>query len=100
MAVSFVVRWQAAAPLVTIALVPLASAAGIHPFVVGVIAVIACNGFYLPYQSTTYLALYSGTGGKVFTHAQARRAALAYGAWTLIAVALSVPVWRVMGLLR
>ena len=99
-AISFVVRWQAAAPLVTIALVPVASAAGIHPFVVGVIAVIACNGFFLPYQSTTYLALYSGTGGKIFTHGQALRAALAYGAWTLIAVALSVPVWRLMGLLR
>ena len=99
-AISFVVRWQAAAPLVTIALVPVASAAGIHPFVVGVIAVIACNGFFLPYQSTTYLALYSGTGGKVFTHGQALRAALAYGVWTLIAVALSVPVWRLMGLLR
>jgi hypothetical protein len=77
----------------------VASAAGIHPFVIGVIAVIACNGFFLPYQSTTYLALYAGTGGKVFTHGEALRTALAYGAWTLIAVALSVPAWRLMGLL-
>ena len=98
-AISFVVRWQAAAPLITIALAPIASASGIHPFVVGVIAVIACNGFFLPYQSTTYLALHAGTGGKLFTHAQARPAALAYGAWTLVAVGLSVPIWRVMGLL-
>src|SRR5262249_61081743 len=42
-AVSFVVRWQAAAPLVTIALSPVASATGIHPYIVGLIAVIACN---------------------------------------------------------
>jgi di/tricarboxylate transporter len=100
MVVSLVVRWQAAAPLVTIALAPVASAAGIHPFVIGVIAVIACNGFFLPYQSTTYLALYAGTGGKVFTHREALGTALAYGACTLIAVALSVPAWRMMGLLR
>jgi anion transporter len=99
LAISFVVRWQAAAPLITIALAPFASASGIHPFVVGVIAVIACNGFFLPYQSTTYLALHAGTGGKLFTHAQARPAALAYGAWTIVAVALSVPVWHWMGLL-
>jgi anion transporter len=98
-AISFVVRWQAAAPLVTIAMTPIASAAGVHPFIVGVIAVIACNGFWVPYQSTTYLALYAGTAGQVFSHGQATPAAIAYGVWTLVAVTLSVPVWRWMGLL-
>jgi di/tricarboxylate transporter len=98
-AISFVVRWQAAAPLITIAFAPVASAAGVHPFVVGLIAVLAGNAFFLPYQSTAYLALYAGTGGKLFTHAQASPTALAYGVWTIVAVALSVPVWRLMGLL-
>ena len=98
-AVSFVVRWQAAAPLITIALAPVASASGVHPFVVGLIALVAGNGFFLPYQSTSYLALCAGTGGKVFAHRQALPAAFAYAAWTLAAVALSVPVWRWMGLL-
>ena len=98
-AISFVVRWQAAAPLVTTAIAPVASAAGVHPFVVGLIAVLAGNGFFLPYQSTAYLALYTGTGGKLFTHTQAWPMALAYGVWTIVAVALSVPVWRWMGLL-
>ena len=98
-AISFVVRWQAAAPLITIAIAPVASAAGVHPFVVGLIAVLAGNAFFLPYQSTAYLALYAGTGGKLFTHTQAWPTALAYGVWTIVAVALSVPVWRLMGLL-
>ena len=98
-AVSFIVRWQAAAPLVTIALAPVAGASGVHPFIVGLIAVIACNGFFLPYQSTAYLALYAGTAGKLFTHRQVVPTALAYGAWTLAAVVLSVPVWRMMGLI-
>jgi len=98
-AVSFLVRWQAAAPLITIALAPVAAAAGVHPFIVGLIAVIACNGFFLPYQSTIYLALYAGTGGKLFTPAQALPAAMAYGIWTVIAVTLSVPAWRWMGLI-
>ena len=74
-AVSLVLRWQAAAPLLTIALAPVAAAAGISPFVVGLVTLIACNGFFLPYQSTTYLALYHGTGGSMFTHRQARLAA-------------------------
>jgi len=98
-AVSLVLRWQAAAPLLTIALSPVAAAAGINPFVVGLVAVIACNGFFLPYQSTTYLALYHGTGGRLFTHRQARLAAIAYGVVTLLALCASVPAWRAMGLL-
>ena len=97
--VSLVLRWQAAAPLLTIALAPVASAAGISPFVVGLTTVIACNGFFIPYQSTIYLALYHGTGGRLFTHGQARLAAIAYGVLTLVALCASVPVWRAMGLL-
>lgn len=96
---SLVLRWQAAAPLITIALGPVASEAGINAVVVGLVAVTACNGFFMPYQSTTYLALYHGTGGQLFTHAQARPAALAYGVVTLLAMCASVPVWRLMGLL-
>jgi len=98
-AISFVVRWQAAAPLITIALAPVASASGMHPFIVGLVAVIACNGFFLPYQSTAYLALYAGTAGKLFAHRQVVPTALAYGVWTLVAVVASVPVWRMMGLI-
>ena len=98
-AVSFVLRWQAAAPLITIALAPVASAASIHPFVVGLIALIACNGFFLPYQSTTYLAMYHGSGENVFTHAQARPAAIAYGVVAFVALCASVVTWRAMGLL-
>jgi hypothetical protein len=98
-AVSFVVRWQAAAPLITIALAPVASNARIHPYIVGLIAVVACNGFFLPYQSTTYLALSGGTGGQLFTRAQAFPAAIAFAVWALIAAAASVPAWRMMGLM-
>jgi len=98
-AVSLLLRWQAAAPLLTIALAPVAASAGINPFVVGLVTVIACNGFLLPYQSTTYLALYHGTGGRMFTHRQARLAAVAYAVIVLVALCASVPAWRAMGLL-
>lgn len=98
-AVSLVVRWQAAAPLITIALAPVAAAAGINPVVIGIVSVIACNCFFMPYQSSTYLALYHGTGGTLFSHAQARPMAVAHGFLTLFAVVASVPFWRMMGLL-
>lgn len=99
LAVSFVLRWQAAAPLMTIALGPVAASAGISPLVVALVALIACNPFFLPYQSTTYLALYHGTGGKLFTHEQARPVALAYAVMSIVALTASVFFWRLMGLL-
>jgi hypothetical protein len=96
---SLVMRWQAAAPLLTISLAPVGLSAGIDPWVIGVIALMACNGFFLPYQSTTYLALYHGTNGRLFTHQQARPMAAAYAVVTLLALCASVPIWRAMGLL-
>jgi hypothetical protein len=98
-ALSLVMRWQAAAPLLTISLAPVGLGAGIDPWVIGLIALMACNGFLLPYQSTTYLALYHGTNGRLFTHRQARPAAVAYTVVTLLALCASVPVWRAMGLI-
>jgi hypothetical protein len=98
-AASLVMRWQAAAPLLTISLAPVGIGAGIDPWVIGLVALMACNGFFLPYQSTTYLALYHGTNGRLFTHRQARPTAVAYGLATLFALCASVPLWRAMGLI-
>ena len=98
-AISLVVRWQASAPLITIALAPVAPQFGIDPYIVGLVAVIACNGFFFSYQSTTYLALYHGTEGQLFSHLQGARMAIAYAVVTLVALAVSVPVWHAMGLL-
>src|SRR5207244_1916396 len=90
--VGLVLRWPIAAPLLTIALVPAARAGGIDPWVVGLIAIVACNGFFLPYQSAVYLALFESTGGELFTHRQAQPAAIAFGVAALIALCASVPV--------
>jgi len=98
-ALSLVMRWQAAAPLLTISLSPVAIGAGIDPWVIALVALIACNGFFLPYQSTTYLALYHGTNGRLFSHRQARPMAFAYAVATLLALCASVPLWRALGLL-
>ena len=99
LALSFVLRWQAAVPLIVIALSPVAQGAGIDPWVVAIVTLTASNTFFLPYQSTTYLALFTGSGSKLFTHAQARPVAIVYAILTMIGLAASVPVWHAMGLL-
>jgi di/tricarboxylate transporter len=98
-ALSLVVRWQAAAPLLTLIALPAGASAGVHPFLVALIALVATQVWFLPYQSTVYLALYHGSG-ELFTHARARRMALLWGALVLLSVLAATPAWRWMGLLR
>ena len=96
-ALSFIVRWQAAAPLLTLVALPAASAAQVHPFLVALISIVSTQVWFLPYQSTVYLALYHGSG-ELFTHAHARRLAFLWGVLVLISIAAALPVWRAMGL--
>ena len=98
-ALSFVIRWQAAAPLLTLIALPVAGAAGVHPFLVGLISLVATQVWFLPYQSTVYLAFYHGSG-ELFTHRDARPLAWLWGPLVLIAIVVAVPVWRLMGLVH
>jgi di/tricarboxylate transporter len=98
LALSLVLRWQAAVPVIVVALAPVARSAGIDPWVVAIVTLTASNTFFLPYQSTIYMALYDGTGGRLFRHAQARPLSVAYAVLVLVGLAISVPYWRGMGL--
>jgi di/tricarboxylate transporter/CRP-like cAMP-binding protein len=96
---SLVVRWQAAVPIIVVALSPVARSAGIDPWIVAIVALTASNTFFMPYQSTLYMALYSGTGGRLFRHAQARPLSVAYALLVLLGLAISVPYWQALQLL-
>ena len=98
-ALAFVVRWQAAAPLLTLAAMPVAATVGVHPFIVALISLVSTQVWFLPSQSTVYLALYHGSG-ELFTHKGVRRLAWTWGALVLLSIAAAVPAWRWMGLIR
>ena len=92
-------RFAAAAPLLTVALAPVAATMGIDPWVVAITALIATSGFFLPFQSTIYQAIHQELEGRLFSHRQVRSVTLMYGVMTLLALCLSVPLWHLMGLL-
>lgn len=98
-ALSFVIRWQAAAPLLTLIALPLAGAAHVNPFVVALICLVATQVWFLPYQSTVYLAFYHGSG-ELFAHRAARTLAWLWGPLVLLAIAAAWPLWWMMGLVR
>lgn len=98
-ALAFLVRWQAAAPLLTLVALPAGEPSGVHPFLVALIALVATQVWFLPYQSTVYLALYHGSG-EMFAHRAARGLALLWGPLVLLSILAAAPVWSAMGLLR
>lgn len=97
-AVRFLLPWQTAVPLLTVALTPFAQEAGVSPWIMALIALKAGNIFLLPYMNAYYLTLYYGTEENAFTHAQARPFAWAYIAIVLAAFLLSLPYWHLLGL--
>ena len=85
--------------LVGVTLLPVAPRIGVEPWVV-VIALLSMSvAWFLPAQTPSYLVAQSASEGRLFSHAQAQRFAFAYTALTLLGLVLSIPYWRLLGLL-
>ncbi len=84
--------------LLTVTVVPIGVNAGIHPLALVLVICTAVTVWFLPYQSTYYLALYFGTKEKAFSHGQVRLLAWSYGVIYLLAIGAAIPFWRVLGL--
>ena len=85
--------------LFTLTVVPIATQAGMQSLPLVLLMCMAVTVWFLPYQSTTYLALYFGTKEKSFSHSQVRLLAWSYGAIYLLAIFVAIPYWRWLGLL-
>jgi di/tricarboxylate transporter len=85
--------------LVTLAVLPIAPSVGVEPWVAIVTILATYLLWYIPSQTPEYLVAYSGSEGRLYSHAQARRVSFAYAAVTLAGLALSVPYWHLLGLL-
>jgi CRP-like cAMP-binding protein/di/tricarboxylate transporter len=86
--------------LLTLALVPPGEALGIHPGAVLLVILLTTDVWFLPFQLDSYQAAYFGTGEQGFSHAQGRRFMMAKLVVSVIAIAVSLPWWRALGLIR
>jgi DASS family divalent anion:Na+ symporter len=98
-AVRFILPSFPLVSLLTITIVPIAVNAGVNALVLVLIICMSVTVWFLPYQSTCYLALYFGTKEKAFAHAQTRKLAWSYGVIYIIAILVAIPYWRMLGLL-
>jgi CRP-like cAMP-binding protein/di/tricarboxylate transporter len=98
--VTLVIRDDPAVIMLVTAIVPLGAALGIHPWVLVFLILLATDPFFFAYQSPTYLTAYYTSEGKSFTHRQAQRTALLYGAAVLLVAVLCAPYWKWLGLIN
>jgi len=83
-----------------LAVVDVTMAAGIPPLVLMAAILLASAPFWMSYQNF-WLAMGEGlTGNQAFTPAHRVRLANAYALFSLVALAISVPYWRLIGLLH
>ena len=73
---------------------------GIHPGVLLLTVVMAIDSWFFPYQSDSYQITYFSTDERAFSHAQARKLMFAKVAVSLLAIAISVFYWRMMGFIH
>lgn len=93
-------RKTAATMVLTLTLLPWAGQVGIHPGVLLLTVLIAAECFFLTYQDGSYQIAYYNTDGKAFSHVQARKVMTAKMLASLLAVSVSVPYWRFLGLIH
>ena len=86
--------------VLTVALVPWAQKAGVHPGILLLTILLALESWFLVHQTDSYQIAYYATAEKGFSHAQARRLMVAKFLASLLAIAISVPYWKMLGLIQ
>lgn len=96
----FLVSQTAAIAILVILLTPFSIQAGINPWVTGFIVFVAVNVWYVPYQNASFLVSYYATGGDMVTHGQTVKIAVIYMLATILGLMISVPIWKMTGLIQ
>jgi di/tricarboxylate transporter len=95
----FFVPWMTASILLALVTMPIADGLGFHPFIAVLVVLIAGNHTLVPYVNPGYMMLYFASEGELFTHPQARLPLALESFYRGLALLVSVPVWRLAGLL-
>jgi anion transporter len=96
----FFLRKDPTVILLLLVLTSWAQAMEIHPGVLLITILMATETWFLPYQTASYQIAYYSTDEKGFSHAQARKLMVAKLFASLLALTISDPYWRMLGLIR
>ncbi len=99
-ALRLVLPWIPATLLLSLALVPAAPRLGLSPWVMGFVVLMAANTWVHPRQSDYCRLIREATAGETFTNSHGVVMGVAMTLLTLIGIAVSVPYWQAIGVLR
>ena len=85
--------------LICIALVPSAPLFGVDPWIVAIASLATFSTWFYPSQTIGFPLAYDASEGRLYSHAQARLVCAGFTVAVLLALAASVPYWRLLGLL-
>jgi DASS family divalent anion:Na+ symporter len=85
--------------LLGLALIPIAGAVGVHPWLVVIAILTFTLSWHVIAQTPEYLVASVSSEGRLYSNDQARRAALVYLGIASIALTVSLAYWRLLGLL-
>lgn len=94
-----VLPWIPATLLLSLALVPAATRLGLSPWTAGFVVLVTANAWLHPRQSDYCRVVWNATQGELFTDRQAVVAGALLTGLTLLALAVSLPYWKLLGLL-
>jgi di/tricarboxylate transporter len=96
--VRFVLPLPAAILVILLTVLPMLPALGIHPLVVALVVLAAGNPWFFPYQNSVYLNLVQSCEDGFIRHPVTLRMAWWHVAAVTIGVFVSIPYWRMLGL--
>ncbi|MGH2453532.1 MAG: SLC13 family permease [bacterium] len=85
--------------LLALTFIPVAPAVGVDPWIVVIAILTSVVTWIVPATTPEYLVAYSASEGRLYSHPQAIRVAVAYAVMILVALVLIMPYWRLLGLL-
>ncbi|HET9001808.1 MAG TPA: SLC13 family permease [bacterium] len=91
--------WIPATLLLSLALVPAAPRLGLAPWIAGFVVLVTANAWLNPRQSDYCRLVRDATEGEMFTERHARLAGVGLTVLTLLALAVSLPYWKFLGIL-
>lgn len=87
--------------LFTVMLVPIAVEAGINPWVIGITSYVSVMVWYLQYQNANFLSAFAAAGGEENVPFKSTvKMSLAYMVLSLLGLLISVPYWKILGLIK
>lgn len=85
--------------IMCLVLVPLVLPLGYHPWIILFVVYSSANVFLIPYMSTQYMAAQGGVRWEMAKHSDVFKGAVLFQVVALIGVVISVPWWKMLGLL-